>query len=145
MYKNAFILWLLALALPSQAYAHGGDWTLVILMFLLPPLALSVAAIVLTHLRKPKELGCAGWVVVLDEVETLQRVRGDVREKALNALRQLIDEVDAGRFPGLYLLVTGTPAFFLHPAEHLLLQLEHPVMKIGFTMIGRFMLTFFKS
>ncbi len=32
-------------------------------------------------------------------------------EKALNALRQLIDELYGGRFPGLYLLVTGTPAF----------------------------------
>jgi hypothetical protein len=45
---------------------------------------------------------------VLDEVETLQRVRGDVREKSLNALRQLIDEVDSGSFPGLYVLITGT-------------------------------------
>lgn len=53
-----------------------------------------------------------GLVLVLDEVETLQRVRGDVREKALNALRQLVDEIDAGRFPGLYVLITGTPAFF---------------------------------
>lgn len=53
-----------------------------------------------------------GLVLVLDEVETLQRVRSDVREKSLNALRQLIDEVDAGRFPGLYLVMTGTPAFF---------------------------------
>ncbi|KQS08321.1 ATP-binding protein [Curtobacterium sp. Leaf183] len=53
-----------------------------------------------------------GLVLVLDEVETLQRVRSDVREKSLNALRQLLDEVDAGRFPGLYVLVTGTPAFF---------------------------------
>jgi len=31
-------------------------------------------------------------------------------------LRQLIDEIDAGRFPGLYLLVTGTPAFFDGPS-----------------------------
>lgn len=53
-----------------------------------------------------------GLVLVLDEVETLQRVRSDVREKSLNALRQLIDEIDAGRFPGLYLVMTGTPAFF---------------------------------
>ena len=53
--------------------------------------------------------------MVLDEIETLQRVRGDVREKALNALRQLIDEVDAGRFPGLYLMITGTPAFYDGP------------------------------
>jgi len=51
-------------------------------------------------------------LVVLDEVETLQRVRSDARTKALNALRQLIDDVDTGRFPGLYLMVTGTPAFY---------------------------------
>jgi hypothetical protein len=50
--------------------------------------------------------------VTVDETETLQRVRGDVREKGLNALRQLIDEIDSGRFPGLYLLITGTPAFY---------------------------------
>ena len=48
---------------------------------------------------------------MLDEVETLQRVRSDAREKALNALRQLIDELDAGRFPGLLLVITGTPTF----------------------------------
>lgn len=57
----------------------------------------------------------AGLVLVLDEVETLQRVRADARDKALNALRQLVDEVDAGRFPGLFLLITGTQAFFDGP------------------------------
>jgi hypothetical protein len=62
-----------------------------------------------------RDAGHAGLVVVLDEVETLQRVRGDVRERGLNALRQWMDEVDSGRFPGLYLLVTGTPAFFDGP------------------------------
>ena len=51
-------------------------------------------------------------MLVLDEVETLQRMRSDVREKSLNALRQLLDEIDGGRFPGLYLVLTGTPAFF---------------------------------
>lgn len=59
--------------------------------------------------------GHAGLFVVLDEVETLQRVRSDARDKALNALRQLIDEVHSGRFPGLYLLITGTPAFYEGP------------------------------
>jgi hypothetical protein len=63
-----------------------------------------------------RDAGHPGLVLVLDEVETLQRVRGDVRDKALNALRQLIDEIDAGRFPGLYLVVTGTPAFFDGPS-----------------------------
>lgn len=59
-----------------------------------------------------RDSGHPGLLIILDEVETLQRVRTDVREKALNALRQLVDEVDGGRFPGLYLLITGTPAFF---------------------------------
>jgi hypothetical protein len=63
-----------------------------------------------------RDSGHPGLVLVLDEVETLQRVRGDVREKALNALRQLVDEVDSGRFPGLYLVITGTPAFFDGPS-----------------------------
>lgn len=62
-----------------------------------------------------RDSGHAGLVVVLDEVETLQRVRADVRERALNALRQFIDEIDAGRFPGLYLIITGTPSFFDGP------------------------------
>ena len=59
--------------------------------------------------------GYAGLVLLLDEVETLQRIRSDARDRALNALRQLIDEIDQGRFPGLYLVITGTPAFFDGP------------------------------
>src|SRR4051794_34418469 len=66
--------------------------------------ALSFLQGLLTVLR---DSGYAGLVLVLDEIETLQRVRGDVREKGLNALRQLVDEVDAGRFPGLYLVITA--------------------------------------
>lgn len=62
-----------------------------------------------------RDSGYSGLVLVLDEIETLQRVRGDVREKGLNALRQLLDDIDGGRFPGLYLLITGTPAFFDGP------------------------------
>lgn len=62
-----------------------------------------------------RDSGHPGLLWVMDEVETLQRVRGDVRDKGLNALRQLMDEVDAGRFPGLYLVMTGTPSFFDGP------------------------------
>jgi hypothetical protein len=62
-----------------------------------------------------RDAGFSGLLLVIDEVETLQRMRGDVREKSLNALRQLIDELDAGRFPGLYVVITGTPAFFDGP------------------------------
>jgi hypothetical protein len=62
-----------------------------------------------------RDSGFPGLVLTLDEVETLQRTRADTREKGLNALRQWFDEIDAGRFPGLYLLITGTPAFFDGP------------------------------
>ncbi|MET7805012.1 BREX system ATP-binding protein BrxD [Micromonospora chersina] len=62
-----------------------------------------------------RDSGHPGLLLVLDEVETLQRVRSDARDKALNALRQLIDEVHSGRFPGLYLVITGTPAFYEGP------------------------------
>jgi len=62
-----------------------------------------------------RDSGHSGLLVAVDETETLQRVRGDVREKGLNALRQLIDEIDGGRFPGLYLMITGTPAFYDGP------------------------------
>ncbi len=63
-----------------------------------------------------RDAGHPGLLLVLDEVETLQRVRGDVRDKALNAIRQLIDEVDASRYPGLFLVITGTPAFYDGPS-----------------------------
>ncbi|HBP21509.1 MAG TPA: BREX system ATP-binding protein BrxD, partial [Planctomycetes bacterium] len=62
-----------------------------------------------------RDSGRSGLLLVLDEVETLQRVRRDVRDKGLNALRQLLDELDQGRFPGLYLTITGTPAFYDGP------------------------------
>ena len=62
-----------------------------------------------------KDAGHPGLLLVLDEVETLQRMRSDVRDKSLNAIRQLMDEIDGGRFPGLYLVLTGTPPFFDGP------------------------------
>lgn len=62
-----------------------------------------------------QQTGRKGLLLVLDEVETVQRMRSDVRERSLNALRQFIDDIDGGRYPGLYVLVTGTPAFFEGP------------------------------
>jgi len=59
-----------------------------------------------------RQTGRKGLILVLDEVETIQRVRADSREKSLNALRGLVDEIGSGEFPGLYLLITGTPQFF---------------------------------
>jgi hypothetical protein len=62
-----------------------------------------------------KQTGRPGLLLVLDEVETIQRARGDSREKSLNALRQMVDAIGRGDYPGLYLLITGTPAFFEGP------------------------------
>lgn len=62
-----------------------------------------------------KQSGRQGLVLVLDEVETIQRVRTESREKSLNALRQLTDDLLNQSYPGLYVLITGTPQFFDGP------------------------------
>jgi BREX system ATP-binding protein BrxC/D len=85
-----------------------------------------------------RDSGRAGLLVVLDEVETLQRVRTDVRERGLNALRQLVDEVDAGRFPGLFILITGTPAFFDGPQGVQRLPPLAQRLHVDFTTDARF-------
>ena len=61
-----------------------------------------------------------------------------MREKALNAIRQLIDEVDAGRFPGLYLVITGTPAFFDGPQGVQRLAPLAQRLHVDFTTEARF-------
>jgi hypothetical protein len=74
--------------------------------------ALSFLSGLLTVLR---DAGYPGLVLVLDEVETMQRMRSDTRDKGLEALRKLVDDLYENRFPGLYLVITGTPAFFDGP------------------------------
>lgn len=57
--------------------------------------------------------GLAGLAIVLDEVETIQRLRTkQIREQCLNNLRQILDAITAGQFPFTYFLITGTPDFF---------------------------------
>lgn len=62
-----------------------------------------------------QQCGRPGLMLVLDEVETIQRARTDSRDRSLEALRKLIDDLYGGRFAGLYVLITGTPAFFDGP------------------------------
>lgn len=57
-----------------------------------------------------KAVGYNGLLIVIDEAETILRMRSDVRHKALNGLRQTVD--DAQNFPGLIWLLTGTKEFF---------------------------------
>jgi hypothetical protein len=97
--------------------------------------AIAFLQALLTVLR---DAGFAGLLLVIDEVETLQRMRGDVREKSLNALRQLIDEIDAGRFPGLFVVITGTPAFFDGPQGVQRLAPLAQRLHVDFTTDARF-------
>ena len=97
--------------------------------------ALSFLQGVLTIL---KDSGHPGLLLVLDEVETLQRMRSDVRDKSLNALRQIMDEIDSGRFPGLYVVITGTPPFFDGPMGVQRLPPLAQRLAVDFTTDSRF-------
>jgi hypothetical protein len=57
-----------------------------------------------------KHAGYTGLVIVIDEAETILRMRGDVRGKSLNAIRQIVDA--SSGYPGLLWVFTGTPTFF---------------------------------
>ena len=57
-----------------------------------------------------KAAGYKGLVIVIDEAETILRMRKDSRHKSLNGIRQIADA--AGSYPGLLWLFTGTADFF---------------------------------
>lgn len=57
-----------------------------------------------------KAAGYEGLVIVIDEAETILRMRKDLRHKSLNGIRQIADA--ANSYPGLLWLFTGTPEFF---------------------------------
>jgi P-loop Domain of unknown function (DUF2791) len=57
-----------------------------------------------------KSAGYSGLLIVIDEAETILRMKGDVRGKSLNGIRQIVDA--SGGLPGLLWLFTGTPTFF---------------------------------
>jgi hypothetical protein len=61
-------------------------------------------------LEMVKSAGYNGLIIVIDEAETILRMRGDVRQKSLNAIRQIVDA--AKDYPGLLWIFTGTPTFF---------------------------------
>ena len=57
-----------------------------------------------------KAAGYRGLVIVIDEAETILRMRRDVRGKSLNGIRQICDA--AASYPGLLWVMTGTPELF---------------------------------
>lgn len=57
-----------------------------------------------------KAAGHPGMLIVIDEAETILRMRTDSRHKSLNGIRQICDA--SGDYPGLLWIFTGTPDFF---------------------------------
>ena len=57
-----------------------------------------------------KAAGYKGLAILIDETETILRMRRDIRGRSLNGIRQIIDAADGYR--GLLWIFTGTPEFF---------------------------------
>jgi hypothetical protein len=76
----------------------------------------SVALIFLKSLvRIIVNAGYSGLAVAVDELETVQVLPRNQREKSYNTLRLMIDMLDRGELPNCYFMFTGTPAFFESP------------------------------
>jgi len=81
-----------------------------------------------------KAAGYKGLVIVIDEAETILRMRSDSRHKSLNGIRQIADA--SGSYPGMLWLVTGTPEFF--DTRHGVAGLAPLHDRIRFMKEGRF-------
>ncbi len=81
-----------------------------------------------------KAAGYKGLLIVIDEAETILRMRKDSRHKSLNGIRQIADA--AGSYPGLLWLFTGTPDFF--DTRHGVAGLTPLHDRIRFLQQGRF-------
>lgn len=81
-----------------------------------------------------KAAGYRGLVIVIDEAETILRMRTDSRHKSLNGIRQIADA--SGSYHGLLWVFTGTPDFF--DSRHGVAGLSPLHDRIRFTKHGRF-------
>ena len=81
-----------------------------------------------------KAAGYKGLLIVIDEAETILRMRSDSRHKSLNGIRQIADA--AGSYPGMLWLFTGTPEFF--DTRHGVAGLEPLHRRISFSKQGSF-------
>lgn len=81
-----------------------------------------------------KRAGYTGLVVVVDEMETVMRMRSDIREKSLNGIRQIIDATP--EFRGICWIFTGTPEFY--DSRKGVAGLQPLAERIGFRKSGNF-------
>ncbi|MEN6397033.1 MAG: BREX system ATP-binding protein BrxD [Methanoregula sp.] len=56
--------------------------------------------------------GYRGLAIAIDEMETIQGLQRNQRERSYQTLARIIDALDGGRMQHCYFLFTGTPAFF---------------------------------
>lgn len=59
-------------------------------------------------LQMIKSSGYEGLLIIIDEIETVQKYRSDARNAAYENLRFFIDELDKNKFPNCFFLYTGT-------------------------------------
>jgi hypothetical protein len=81
-----------------------------------------------------KAAGYKGLLVVIDEAETILRMRSDSRHKSLNGIRQIADA--SGSYPGMLWMFTGTPEFY--DTRHGVAGLAPLHDRIRFERNGRF-------
>lgn len=81
-----------------------------------------------------KAAGYKGLLIVIDEAETILRMRKDMRHKSLNGIRQIADL--AGSYRGLLWLFTGTAEFY--DSRHGVAGLAPLDERIRFLKHGRF-------
>lgn len=81
-----------------------------------------------------KAAGYKGMLIVIDEAETILRMRKDSRHKSLNGIRQIADA--AGSYPGLLWLFTGTPDFY--DSRHGVAGLDPLHDRLAFSKSGDF-------
>lgn len=81
-----------------------------------------------------KAAGYQGLLIVIDEAETILRMRKDSRHKSLNGIRQIADA--ANTYPSMLWLFTGTPEFF--DARQGVAGLEPLHDRVRFIKRGRF-------
>jgi hypothetical protein len=81
-----------------------------------------------------KAAGYEGLIIVIDEAETILRMRSDSRHKSLNGIRQIADA--SGSYPGMLWVFTGTPDFF--DSRHGVAGLAPLHDRIRFLKQGRF-------
>ena len=58
-----------------------------------------------------RDLGRAGLLMILDELDEMRKLPSDGRARAWANLRDLVDQLGSG-VPGVYLVLAGTPEVF---------------------------------